>query len=352
MSDTSETTTEEQKPKRRNTEKKAALAVGVVAVLAVVVVVGMNAGWLTASPHANHSDPVEEPLPTETVPPEILTLTSSVAQTPPAGTVALTCEVAHPSPGELIYTWSPMGGEIQGDGCEVQWIAPDNEGLFRISLTVDDGFGNTAEDSLTIRVRVNRPPEILGMEARLDAGEWVLPGASVVVWCEADDPDGDTLTYRWVVNEGEVFGQGNSIVWVAPDVVGTYWVTVFVSDPHGEVSRRAIPITVSEARPPEIEGFSLRPIGHSMLMAHGDGWRIFIGRSCAIEALVDDDALEYLYEWSTDRGTLEPDGPNAVWQAPPYKGDVTIVLKVSDAHGNTVSGSIHVTVTDCPSCFG
>ncbi len=352
MSDTPEKTTEEQKPRKRNTEAKAAAVVGTVAVLAVLVVIGMNAGWLTASPRENDNGSVEQPPPVDAVPPEIVSLTSSAAQVSPAGTAALKCEVEHPSPGDLIYTWSPMGGVIHGEGSEVQWIAPDNEGLFRIVLTVDDGLGNTDEGSLTVRVRVNRPPEILAMESRIAADSWILPGASVVVWCKADDPDGDALTYRWAATEGELFGQGDSVVWVAPDAVGTYWVTVFVSDPHGEESRRAIPITVSEARPPEIDGFLLRPVGHSMLMAHGDGWRVFIERPCTIEAFVDDDALEYTYEWSADRGTLTPDGPNAVWQPPPTKGDVTIVLKVSDAHGNTASASVYVYVTDCALCFG
>lgn len=351
MTDTPEKSTEESKPKRRNTEKTVGVVVGIVAVVAVLFVVGMNAGWLTASPRESDNGQAEEPVPIEVVPPQIVNLTSTLEQVSPGGTSDFTCEVEHPSPDELTYTWSPTGGEIRGGGAEVEWIAPDAEGLFRVFVTVSDDHGNADEKSYAIRVRVNRPPEIMAMDSRIDSAGWVLPGASVVVWCEAEDPDRDALTYEWVATEGETFGQGNSIAWVAPNEIGTYWITVYVSDPHGGEARRAIPITVSAARPPEIVGFSVTPVGHSYLMEWGDGWRIFISRSCVIEAIVDDDSPGYTYEWSASRGTLTPHGASAEWQAPSTRGPVTIVLEVSDAYDNTTSASVHMDVTDCALCF-
>jgi hypothetical protein len=53
---------------------------------------------------------------------------------------------------ELSYEWIVTGGEIEGDGPFVLWIAPDELGTYTITSRVSDGKSEAVEDSLEIEV--------------------------------------------------------------------------------------------------------------------------------------------------------------------------------------------------------
>lgn len=349
MTEAPEKDTTKQQEKQKWTERKTDLVGCALAVVVVALVVGVNAGWLpvlawddSAGRPTRHNDP-----------PEIVSVTPSTDRIFPLETITVACEAVDPDGDELSYSWSASAGEISGEGAEVKWVAPATEGLHRLFVTVDDGHGGTDEESLALRVRENRPPEILMMESEIGQDvEWVVPGAPVRVWCEAEDADGDALTYEWSASEGEVFGEGPAIIWLAPDNVGMHWVTVIVDDSHGGVAERSIPLTVSAAEPPVISGFKVKAIDTDLFGPYGGSWRIFKERSCAIEALIDEDERTYTYRWTAEAGTITADGPNAVWQAPAApKGWVTILLQVSDQHGSESSDSVRIFVETCPSCM-
>jgi len=349
VTETPDKKTGDQKPKPKGREATVALVVTVLAVIIVLLIIGTNAGWLTASPRVSNG---ESPVVTPNEPPEIVAIIASTDKIVPLAVVSITCEAFDPDDDELTYTWTCSDGEITGDGPQVEWVAPRSEGLPRIFVTVDDGRGGTAEESLALRVRENRPPEIPVMQSRVDEGVgWVVPGAAVYVWCEAEDPDGDDLTYQWSATEGDIFGQGSAVIWLAPDELGMQWITVRVSDPYGEEVTRAIPVTVSAAKPPEIDGFTVRA-DHSLLKRDSDSvWLIFHQRSCTIKVLVEDESQQYTYEWSAEAGTITANGPEAVWQAPYTREWVTVAVEISDTHGNSTADAIRFWVTQCPSCF-
>ncbi len=351
MTETPEKKAGDHKVKSKGRETTVALVVIGVAVISVLMVIGISAGWLTASPRENSGESSPVPM---NEPPEIVDLFASTDKIVPLSVVLITCEAFDPDYDELTYTWTCSDGEITGDGPEVEWVAPQSEGLHRLFVTVDDGRGGTVEASLALRVRENRPPEIPVMKSQVDEDiGWVVPGAAVYVWCEAEDPDGDDLTYQWSATEGDVFGQGPAVIWLAPDELGTHWITVMVADPYGEESTRAIPVTVSAAKPPEIDGFTVRGIDTGdMLKRDGDSsWIIFHQRSCAIKVLIDDEDRQYSYEWSAEAGTITADGPDAVWQAPYPSGWVTVAVEITDTRGNKAADAIRFAVTKCPSCF-
>ncbi len=345
MSDTPEPKVEQQQAEAKKSGRKTPLIIGALVLGAVaVLIIGWNAGWLTAS--------VEPEVPLE--PPEILSMSSSPERIMPHTVVTVSCEATQPDEGILSYTWSASEGEIRGEGSEVEWVAPATEGLHRIFVTVEDEHGASAEESLALRVRANRSPEITMMETGLgeDVG-WVVPGARVHIWCEAEDPDGDSLTYEWTADAGELFGEGRAVIWIAPEELGLHWITVSADDAHGGVAERAIPVTVNAAEPPVIAGFNLESAERRYFKPYEDSWKIFRGVSCTIEALVDDEAREYQYSWSAEAGELKASGPHAEWTAPsPERPQwVTILLQVSDAHGNAAAESIRIRVETCPSCM-
>ncbi len=350
MSETPEERNELPQSPPEASRNKAIRIVAVIAVIATVATVGIVTGLFTPT-SADGDTPVAGARSNSA--PEIAELTPSTDRIAPLDTISVSCAATDLDGDGLVYTWSASGGDILGNGPEVEWRAPNIEGLYHVSVTVTDARGGEAQQSVTLRVRVNNSPEILIMESGV--GEdiaWVVPGASVYVRCEAEDLDGDTLTYTWSATAGDIFGTGPAVIWVAPDQLGLHWITVAVEDAYGGREERSLPLTVNMAQPPAILGFTLEALDTDQFRPYGDSWRIFKECSCAISARVVDPDAAYRYEWSAERGTLTAVGPNAVWKAPASpKGWVLIVLNVSDAHGNQSSASVRIYVETCPTCM-
>jgi len=248
----------------------------------------------------------------------------------------------------LTYTWAASQGDIIGEGATVEWSAPDTEGLYGVSVTVDDGRGGTAEFSTSLRVKSNYAPEIVSLSPY---SEWAMPQTSVYVSCAATDLDGDQIAYEWSATAGEVFGQGSSIVWVAPVEPGSYFVKVTVRDTYGGESVREAPISVTPGTAPTLGRFRVKGIMTDMLNLYNDVWEVFMGRAISIECKVTDGEGPFTYTWSADRGTLTAEGAMARWDAPESKGPATVTVNVTDVHGNTTVGTVLLSVETCTCKF-
>lgn len=77
---------------------------------------------------------------------------------------------------------------------------------------------------------VNHPPTVT---ARCEPGT-VAPGGSATVIATAQDPDGDAITYSWTAASGTLATPNDrQSVWTAPNMAGSYPVTVTVTDAKG-----------------------------------------------------------------------------------------------------------------------
>jgi hypothetical protein len=85
--------------------------------------------------------------------PEITSLTADPGTVDPAGISTLTCATTDPEGDDLIYAWDGGGGTISGLGATVTWIGPIDAGTYEISVTVDDGKGNSDSDTVVVEVR-------------------------------------------------------------------------------------------------------------------------------------------------------------------------------------------------------
>ena len=344
--------TQEQKPK--GSQKKAAIIVSLVCVGVVAAIVLMNGGGLSVNsdvsePLPPEEETEEEAAATPNVPPEILSVVAATDRIAPFDLCEVTCEAIDADGDSLTYTWEPAQGDVYGEGATIEWGAPTSEGLYRLSVTVDDGRGGSADYSVSLRVKANALPEILTMSANAD---WIVPGESVVVSATTQDNDDDDLTYAWSSKAGEFMGDGESVLWIAPAEVDSYWITLDVADAYGGKARRAIPISVTEGEPPVLGDFELEGIATDMVQPKGDAWKIFRGRSCSIECVILEGEAPYEYEWSAEMGTLHSDGgPIATWDAPEGREQVDIVVKVTDKHGNSTSGSVLIYVETCTCAF-
>ena len=281
--------------------------------------------------------------------PEIVGIIPATDRITPFDLCEVVCEAVDPDGDELTYTWSASQGDIYGEGSTVEWGSPVDEGLYRVTVTVDDGRGGTAEFSTSLRVKSNSEPVIVEMSSDAD---WVVPGASAYLSCMAEDGDGDEITYEWEATAGEFYGSGTSVVWVAPEIEGANWITVRARDPYNGEAVRAIPVSVTQGEPPVLGDFIVQGVNTNMVGPAGDAWKIFRGRTLMAECVVEDGKGPFTYEWTVDRGTLTPDGNIATWQAPDARISATIVVEVTDVNGNTASGSLLVYVETCTCSFG
>jgi hypothetical protein len=280
-------------------------------------------------------------------PPIITSLKAEPEAILPSASCQIECIASDEDGDELSYEWLASKGNIEGDGAAVTWIAPDSAGIYNVVVKVTDGNGGEISDFITIIVKANRPPAITSLAADVD---WVTPSGSLQVKCDAEDPDGDELSYEWTASGGDVSGSGAVVNWTAPEAVGTYTITVLVSDGYGAEDKTSLTVSVAPYSPPIIEDLIVTA-EHKYLKEYSAGYKIGKEKSCQIECLASAPRGGGLsYVWSASGGELLGEGFVVTWTAPNTSGELTVTVTVSDTTGNTASKSIVFQVVACSTC--
>ena len=170
-------------------------------------------------------------------PPVINSLTASATSVQQGGTVNLSCSASDADGDALTYTWTKTGGTLSSTtGTSTVWTAPTTVGTYTVTVTVSDGEASVNQSkTITVTETPNNPPVINSMTASATS---VQQGGTVNLSCSASDADGDALTYTWTKTGGTLSSTtGTSTVWTAPTTVGTYTVTVTVSDGESSVNQ-------------------------------------------------------------------------------------------------------------------
>jgi hypothetical protein len=165
-------------------------------------------------------------------------------------TAAVTASASDPDNDPLTYSWSATGGNVDGTGAQVRWqSAGTAAGTYTISAHVDDGRGGVATCSADVRVepRPNRPPTI-ACSANPSS---VFAGEVSHITCNANDPDGDPLTYTWRANAGRITGNGPDGIFDTTGLSpGSYSIATRVEDGRGGAADAATPVDVKAVPPP------------------------------------------------------------------------------------------------------
>jgi|GEM_PF-5667494 len=178
---------------------------------------------------------------------------SSVSATPvtvqKGGTLTVHASATDPDGDLLTFTWSaPAGWTLTADGDSATVVAPATAGQSAVlQVVADDGFGQTAQGSVTVGTSTNAPPTIASLVAA-PANLW--PGASLTLSASASDPDADPLSFSWSVDDPawSVSGTGATAVAVSPP--GTFssaTVTLTVEDGQGGVATATLPVSTGNA---------------------------------------------------------------------------------------------------------
>ena len=84
--------------------------------------------------------------------PVIGSLTAEPEEVAPGGNCMVTCQASDPDGDTLSFGWAASGGAVSGSGQSVTWTAPTVTYTHIITCTASDGHGNSAFDTVSIRV--------------------------------------------------------------------------------------------------------------------------------------------------------------------------------------------------------
>jgi len=286
-------------------------------------------------------------------PPVIHSLEAEADRVWLSDSILIVCTASSSDGAELSYEWWASGGDIDGDGTTATWAAPDFEGVYNIRVTVRDGHGGEAEEYVSVVVEANQPPVINSLTVDAD---WVFPGGTVLVLCDAEDPDGDSLTYEWSATAGHIVGTGSEITWTAPGQTGVQSVTVVVDDGHGGSATRTVHVSVMSDQPPVIDKLEITKDRHGHCYLREASWGYYVGQGQKydIECIVSDIGLDLSYEWSVEVGEISEtsgDGSMITWIAPNTAIQFTVTVTVTnDITGSSASESLELRVVACSPC--
>lgn len=193
---------------------------------------------------------------------------------------------------------------------------------------------------------VDTPPVIHYVTAEKE----VVPGTEVKITCVATDEDGDTLSFAWTADEGNISGQSDMAVWTAPDAEGSYTVDVTVSDGNGGEASESITIAVNP-RPNNAPQVKLKITYNDEVKAGTleEPVRIKRYETAQIEAIATDpDGDELSYRWSSSKPRLEGVGSEVTFFAAETKDQVVIVT-VTDSRGAETKATAYIYVPCCGS---
>jgi hypothetical protein len=176
----------------------------------------------------------------------------------PSGSLQVACTASDFNDDVLSYEWATTGGDISGTGAVVSWTAPQEIGIYNVTVAVEDGYGGGDTEFLSLSVAIRIPPtiETLTVNAKepkylktTSTGYTVGRAKQYDIGCSVVDPD-DIVSYSWSCESGVISGQGPMATWTAPDESfdGTT-VTVVVSDVYGSMAVETIVFTVASCTP-------------------------------------------------------------------------------------------------------
>ncbi len=289
--------------------------------------------------------PVVPPPPENTPPSVSLTASRTTGRAPVV--VTFTATATDPDGDPLTYSFNFGDGETSNSGEAAQAHRYAEPGRYAATVTVADGRGGVAEAEVTVsvldpepEVPPTAPPptppegenEAPTVELDANAATGTAP-LTVSFSAEADDPEGDNLSYAWDFGNGEA-AKGNSSRTLTYTEPGQYTAAVTVSDGLAETTADALVTVEAPNLPPDNAAPSVS------VSADPAGGAVPLDVTLSAEA-DDPDGDELAYLWDFGDGTISGENPAShLYRA---AGTYTASVTVSDRKGGKARAEVTVT---------
>jgi|GEM_PF-5345983 len=239
----------------------------------------------------------------------------------------------------IIYTWTLDGAPESTSTNHYQYPGSANAGETHIlTVTASDGSLSVSHTwTIKIQTTVSQAPVITGSTP---AGSTVtIPAQTDQTFSvTATDPDGDTLTYTWYVDDVEISGQTGTSYTTQWPAEGVHTVRVDISDGSWTVSREwTVTVTAPNLAPTITASSPSDPVS-----IEGGNSQTF-----SVTA-TDPDGDTLTYTWYVDGSQVGTNSNSYTYTAPGTAGTHTVKVVVSDVYHN-VEKTWSVTVTVTPS---
>ncbi len=237
----------------------------------------------------------------------------------------------------LTYAWMQTGGSVVallGANTPTPTFTPPTSGIYTFQLTVDDGNGGVAADTVEVTATNTPPVAEAGPDQTARKNTLVALDGS-----RSSDSDGDILTFTWAQISGPAVtltDAGTDTPTFTPARVGTYAFRLTIDDGDGGTSEDAVSVTVWGL--PPIASLVARPPSAEV------GAQIEFDASGSADP--DGTIVDFAFLFSDDASMS---GSTAVrnhsYAAP---GSYVVTLTVTDDDGNVSTASVTVEITSIP----
>jgi hypothetical protein len=259
--------------------------------------------------------------------------------------VVMAASASDPDGDSLTYSWTCNGGSKSSTTVlNPTYYAPSvtSDTTYNCTLTVSDGKGGSASDSLSIRVLnvadANHAPTVYaGPDVTVNENQSIGMSAS------ASDQDGDSLTYSWTCTVGSLSSSTSlNPTYYAPSVTSdtTYNCTLNVNDGKGGSASDSVSIRV----------LNVADANHAPTVYAGPDVTVNENQSIGMSASASDqDGDSLTYSWTCTGGSLSSSTSlNPTYYAPSVSYDTiyNCTFSVNDGRGGFASDSVSINVVN------
>lgn len=179
----------------------------------------------------------------------------------------------------------------------------------------------------------NYPPRIKALASK---DSLFIAGSEQLIYCTAEDRDGDSIKYSWSGTEGP-WSDEAEFLWQVPDSAGYYTLGCMVRDINGAMDSMLIRLHA-------VDRFYVPPVIHSLNAAMR---KLHPGMSTEVHCLASDMNNDILtYQWSSGAGSISGEGSTITWKAPAEEGDYTIFCTLTNLDSLSAGDSLRMMVRD------
>ncbi|MCW8999177.1 MAG: putative Ig domain-containing protein, partial [Kangiellaceae bacterium] len=246
-------------------------------------------------------------------------------------------DASDPEGDSLAYSLNaaPNGMTIDSVSGVINWTPVSNQvGSQNVTVVVTDSVGNTGSQSFVIEVdnAINNPPVITSQPVTSVQAAQTYSYQLVV-----NEPEGEPVTYTLTSSpDGMGVSSTGLITWSPSEAqVGSYSVSVSVSDPQAQTATQSFTLIVSPIP-------NRQPVANSANVSTGEDSSVVIVLSGSDQ---DNDPLTYELVSQPSNGVLSGTAPSLIY-APNenYFGNDSFTFRVNDGELNSGEATVSITV--------